>query len=155
MRISYFVVFFFSAITLSFTFHLLLFAIFLFVFFFLSFHIHIIAILFFIMANIKDIEGEGIVQGNGPPQFNDNLIFKLLESIFTRLYRVHLRVLSCLLTNKLWIWNRAWFNFFPHFTVWILKIHTYTLRTLKRYVIPLLIEHAQMKPFGLNCSHSL
>ena len=53
------------------------------------------------MANVEDVEGEGSVQGNGPPQFNDQPNFRTLRGIFTRLDKVHLHVLSYLLTNKL------------------------------------------------------
>ena len=73
------------------------------------------------MANVEDVEGEGNVQGNGPPQFNDQPNFRTL--------REYLHPAR--------------------------QIHIYILRTLKRYVILLLIEHVPRKPFDLNCSHSL
>ena len=31
------------------------------------------------MANVEDVEGEGSVQGNGPPQFNDQPNFRTLR----------------------------------------------------------------------------
>ena len=31
------------------------------------------------MANVEDVEGEGCVQGNGPPQFNDQPNFQTLR----------------------------------------------------------------------------
>ena len=95
--------FYFRAITLSFTFHLLLFAIFFFFFlFFLSFRIHIIVIFFFLSwLMLKMQRVKGVSKAMDLHNSMINLIFELLGSIFTRLDKVHLRVLSCLLTNKL------------------------------------------------------
>ena len=79
------------------------------------------------MANVEDVEGEGSVQGNGPPQFNDQPNFQTLREY---LYSARQSTPSCIILHL----NQQAFNLkpdmiqlLPIFMVWILKIHTCNL----------------------------
>ena len=77
---------------------------------------------------------------------------ELLGIICNLLGVVHHHASFFQLLQIILILNLVWFHCFLNFMAKILKILTYTLRNLRRYVLPSMTNHVMKRPLGWSCS---
>ena len=112
-------------------------------------------IFFFIIANVGDVEGEGSVQGNGPPPLHNQLNFQTLREY---LHLVRKSTPSCIILSL----NQQAFNLktsmiqiFPTFHGIDYENPCIHIKNFEEVCnIFFFIKHALRKLFGLNCSYS-